>query len=129
MDAKRFEEFVDRIATEINNVFDNHFRENPVQAHNFRVADCMSTVLAYRWCGNNQDHWECLFHTSNLTRYLYVLSALVPNVLDDIFADFREDLEKVLPNNIMEYNVVASREYPVPDACYHDGKGENHGGE
>jgi len=114
MQDERYNEFLNRILDETP-MLDNHFRENPELAHDLRIADVVSTLMSYRFCAGTREHWNCLCATQNLTRQLYSLMIVRPTVLEEIYADFKPDFKKMLPEGTIYYKGAEAHEYPVPE--------------
>ncbi len=113
MTPERYSKLIERIMDE-GEILDNHFRENPELAHFIRAADGISTIVSFGYCGATRQHWNCLVATSSVSRYLFALATIKPRVLDEIWEEFKEDFQALIPEGMLLYRVIESREYPVP---------------
>ena len=113
MESARYQQLLDRIVAE-GDTLDTHYRENPEQAHNFRLADALATLTTFRFCGGAREHFDCLFSTSSIAWYLYALTIIKPSVLEEIYTEFKDEFQAMIPEGIMFYRAIECREYPVP---------------
>lgn len=115
MTPERYKEFVERILAE-EKTLDTHYLENPEFSHFVRLANAMSTLTGYRYCGAMRQHWNCLVATGNIQQHLHTLAAIKPAFLDELYEDFKEDFKEMVPEGLLLCNpVLECREYPVPD--------------
>ncbi len=114
MEQDRYQKFCDRIMAE-EDVITTHFGENPLLSHFLRVADVLNTLFLFRFCPTNSQHWACIVPTSNITRRIYTLAVVKPDVLDSILAEFKEDFKEMVPPGFMNYAAAEFRGYPIPN--------------
>lgn len=114
MQPERVRLFIERIKEHIDTVR-AHYTENPVFAHDIRMADTIGTIFAVLRCLTTKEHWECYCETSGMVMHLMVLAIINPKVLDDIYKEFKEDFQQLLPSNYVHWPIIECREYPFPE--------------
>ncbi len=113
MEQDRYQEFVDRIQAATDDIH-NHFMEHPLLSHYLRLADIINTLFIFRWCPENRSHWNCIVPTSNITRKLFTLVLVRPEILDEILAEFGDDFKNLVPEKFLHYAAAEYRGYPIP---------------
>ena len=109
-----FTDFCLRVMDE-GQLLQNDFCENPEFAHALRLADAMSTIFSLETCHGARQHFGCLVDSTAFARYLYALSIVKPDILDEIYEEFKVHLQGSVPEGIFYWKIVECREYPIPD--------------